>query len=365
MATALPYADTVFKTVDNTMTQHLMSFASAQEQACVEREKPDYHKRLACLDAQEQELDELGELFQRADSTIVENAVQAVFAAENSKQCNSPKGRWEHPAAATNSASLSLSRELIAATGLKRAGKYAEAVQLADKVVTEVGDREPSLLASALFAKGSALVLRGDPNEGERVLLRALDIADANGNDYLRAQILVELTYVIGFEQWRGQEGLRWGRMAEHALERVGGDEPLSFRLAIGISGSHYVVGNEERSLEIGEQTLDRARRLYGDEHLLTAFFLSATGGDYANLGEPAQGLPFHEEAIAIGTKLVGDRHPEVAMYRNNLGASLTGLGRTEEAREQFETARSIWKASGSRAKEALALSNLLSLIHI
>lgn len=142
---------------------------------------------------------------------------------------------------------------------------------------------------------GRCIASAGDPAAAEAELKAAYSLASERGDDRNAADAAKELTFVVGVAQSRHDEGLRWARHAQAALERFDAD---AVRLA---------------SLQ---HTLGHLRSEQGDE--ATAFAA-------------------YEQAVAIMKAAGKEGDVRFGGMQCSMAESLHTLGRFVEARPQFE----------------------------
>jgi predicted Ser/Thr protein kinase len=149
--------------------------------------------------------------------------------------------------------------------------------------------------AEAAVLLGHCIRSAGDPVAAEAELKAAYDLATEQGDDRNAADAAKELAFAVGVTQSRHDEGLRWARYAQAALDRFDAD---AVRLA---------------SLQ---HTLGHLRSEQGDEE--TAFAA-------------------YEKAVAIMQAAGKDDDVRFGGMQCSLAESLHTLGRFVEARPKFE----------------------------
>jgi serine/threonine protein kinase/tetratricopeptide (TPR) repeat protein len=85
-------------------------------------------------------------------------------------------------------------------------------------------------------------------------------------------------------------------------------------------------------------------------------------GDGYNALGETGKALAAWEESRRIWAS--ANYAGEVAKTSNNIGGIQQQLGNVPEARKRYEEALSIWKTTGNRLGQMVALANLALLLH-
>jgi tetratricopeptide (TPR) repeat protein/CHAT domain-containing protein len=212
-------------------------------------------------------------------------------------------------------------------TELDNAGKYTEAIPLAEHVLAirekALGPDHPDV-ATALSNLGGLYLSQGRYADAEPLLQRALAIREkALGRDHPAvAQSLNNLA-----ELYRSQ-----GRYADA--------EPL-----------------DQRALAIWEEALGR-------DHPDVATSLNNLARLYDDQGRYADAEPLYQRALAIWEKALGRDHPDVATALNNLSGLYWSQGRYADAEPLLQRSLAIWeKALGRDHPDvATALNNLAAL---
>ena len=106
-------------------------------------------------------------------------------------------------------------------------------------------------------------------------------------------------------------------------------------------------VGEDQAARELGEDTLDRRRRVLGEDHpdtLLAAFILV---GELTQLGEYQAAKELNEDILDRRRRVLGDRHLDT-LGSAAFALILSGLAADPKARAAWET----MKAAGSEPGE-------------
>ncbi|MEM7157652.1 MAG: serine/threonine-protein kinase [Myxococcota bacterium] len=339
-------------------------------------------RSLACLQRERLRLQQRVLTIELQGPSVWTRAVQAVPAPAQLAHCANPL-----VLPPTDSASeRALTVDLFRAEALSELGDFGPALEIARAVEHRAdGQDQGSLRAEALLLVAELQLETGKPEDAEAAASAALTLAEAEGNDMLAAQSLVQRAYGVGYHQARPEEGLRWAELAHAKLRRLElGNETIAAELE-SVTGAIHASRGEfssaerafERSLSLWEQsgglgstraasTLDNlghmAARLgrtdRAEEHYLQALALReqrlgpghpdlarsllALGNLYDDRGQPQRAIETFNRALAVQEASLGPTHPEVAVTYNSLGVSAMTQQDWPEARSKFERAIAI-----------------------
>ena len=230
---------------------------------------------------------------------------------------------------------------------LSRAGKYSEAIPLAQQQVTNLEKSFGPVNRDLAGALNNLALLYGNQGrdvDAEPLYKRSLAILEkTDGLD--RVEIAPELNNLAALYE-------RQGRYAEA--------EPL-FKRALAIrekalGQSHPDVGQSLNNLATlyeregrhtdSEPLFSRALAIYqkavGPDHPAVATLLNNLGQVYKVEGRTADAEPLIKRSLAIREKALGPDHPDVARSLNNLAELDERVGRPADAEPLFLRALSI-----------------------
>ena len=299
---------------------------------------------MACLDERRLHLRATVDELMRGEAT--EKAVQAVLALPGLERCADVEALLaevpppEDPAVAERVAALD--EQLIAAKAKYEAGRYDDALVLADDVVAEgvTLDYEP-LMARAWLQQGQVQRKKARHDDAEATLQRALDAAVVHGMRTEAARASVELVWIVGYEQARPDEARRWIELSETLVRAAGSAEVRAARFhtlgAVAWTDGKYEEARDHhtRALAIQEQTL-------GPNHPDVAYSLSELGMVSLVTGDVDTGRQTFERALSILENALGPDHPDVANAITQLGIAADLEQRYADARKYFERALAI-----------------------
>jgi tetratricopeptide (TPR) repeat protein len=349
---------------------------------------------VTCLEEQRTDLETIVGVLVEADAEVVQRAAHLVSGLAPASICLL-EARAPRPAGLEHGAdrarAVALRRKLVRTVALEDTGKFDAGLAVARDVLLDAGRQGlDGLRAEALMRIGNLHERRGDAHEAERALEDAVFLASAGGHDETVAEAASMLAFTLSFRQGRHDDALRWARLSQAALRRLGAEDSLrAARLHSVLGTVHRLRGDLDAALDHARRALALRESLLGLEHPDTARALNTLGNvalarrdfdlavrcheraleirgnaygieshDVAtsmkNLGDAhlARGAPddafmFHNDALALRERLLGPSHPDVA-------AALIDLGRTQQARREHLAARAAFTRA-AELREAIA----------
>ena len=212
--------------------------------------------------------------------------------------------------------------------GLYRAGRYGEAVELAEEALalrrSLLGERHPDV-ATSLNNLALLYSAQGRYGEAEPLLEEALG---------LRRELLGERHPDVA-------TSLNNLALLYSAQGRYGEAEPLL------------------------EEALGLRRELLGERHPDVASSLNNLALLYSDQGRYGEAEPLYEEALGLTRELLGERHPDVASSLNNLALLYRDQGRYGEAERLYEEALGLRRELlGERHPSVASSLNNLALLY-
>lgn len=181
--------------------------------------------------------------------------------------------------------------------------------------------------------------------EAEAELQEAAVLAQQARADTVALDAWIDLVYVVGYQEQRGEEGLLWSRYATAALTRTGGD-PTSDRAERLHSNISYIYASDERRLDEArrelEQALEMTKKSHDAESLVVADAKGRLGNMMSVVARYDEALALDREVAALYERLVGPDNTRVAVTLGNEGDALLALGRVDEARDAFQRAQDV-----------------------
>ncbi|MCA9658850.1 MAG: tetratricopeptide repeat protein, partial [Myxococcales bacterium] len=370
LATRAAYAEDTWRLVEGRLDRYAHAWVATREGMCAatragEQSAALLDLRMACLDGQlhfvRATIDEL----HRADPEIVAAGARMVAALPDPASCSreavlSTQQRTPRDPAVAD-AVAALDEALATARAKESAGRYDEALTLADEVVgaaERLGD-EP-LLARAWLRHGAILDKSGQYEGAAAELERALTAALAQSMRDESADAASQLLYVVGYQQARVEDGRRWVAIAR-ALARASGSPRAAARAAIHAGTLEFTSGHYAQAHDLWEEGL---AHLEADPTADELDLLSPLGNLAVvarRQGRYADARRHSARALEIAERELGPLHPDLADILNDMGAVANEEGRLDAAREHWERALAIGSASLGPDHPSLAasLSNL------
>ena len=307
--TGVIHAEETWGRVSASVERTLSRWQDARREACEETHHSAQFSeeilalRVACLGRQLGEVDALLGFLGEADPQVVDNAVRLVSGVPDPRTCDPAEVLVDAARGRTRSPELdALEAELAGAVRLHQAGKYAEALEVLD-----------------------------------RLHRAAMELGDAD----FEAELLVQLSHTA-YVDHRADAG----ELLREALEanlRAGRDRDFA-KVAADKLGL-VAAEPEERVLwlQLGEAALARSEEREGSLDSVLAKLKTNYGNGLRNSGRPREALVFHREALRLHRRvdetsyLVGD-----GVF--NVASSLAWLERYDEAAALVREATTIWE---------------------
>jgi tetratricopeptide (TPR) repeat protein len=354
VTTMRPYAADAFWSVNRAIERYLDGWVGMYTEACEathargEQSSEVLDLRMSCLQERLSGVKALSEIFVKADSEVVGNAVSAAGSLPQLARCGDIKllrSLVQPPDEPRLRARVELARQRLAEIKATRdAGRLKIAMSMAAALVAETQHIDyPPVQAEAQAMQGELETVAGDPRRAEEMLQQAFFIAEAAHDDDLKAETSTYLIEAVGYHQGRYQDAERWIRQSQATLHRIGGHERLQEWVENNAAILYHMQGRYPEAVAAYRRAYQlSASTLPGDDPDVgrplgnLAMALSAAG-------RPGEALEYNERAVAILRKALGAGHPEGVMHMSNRGEILNALGRYPEARELFTTALATW----------------------
>jgi tetratricopeptide (TPR) repeat protein/tRNA A-37 threonylcarbamoyl transferase component Bud32 len=353
-ATGKPYAEDAFRGAERALDGYAKAWAEMHTSACEatrlrgEQSEELLDLRMECLGERREEMRALVDLFTRADAQVVEKAVQAASTLGGLDGCANTavlKAPVRLPSDPAKRARIDeLRKRLAMVKALHEAAKYSDGLAIARLISAEARTLGYAPIeAEALLRLGELEWSSGSYQEAETTLFSAAARAMAGRDDAIAASVWTHLTHLVGWEEARPDDALRWAQFAEAAVSRAGTEE---LRAKLYVARSSVLLGQRryEEALDQDRRALAIRQRTLGSEHPEIAQTLGAIGLALNDLGRTEEALATDRQSLAIFERMLGPEHPDVAKALNNLGAALNDQGRYEEALPQFQRALQIFE---------------------
>jgi len=371
-ATALPYAEAVWRSAAALVDGYADALAAERTAACMDARvrgiasERMFVERLACLERLERGAVELVTAWSDPDRSVVESAVDAAAALTPPVTCSVPldpsarRGPPEDDARARGAEEVRAG--LARAGALLTGGKPEEAEQVARATLDRArAHGDDALLAEALLLMGRVERQRDRFAEAAGALEEGFFLARRISRPRLAAEIAAHAAEVVGIDLARSREGTLWASWAKVEVDRGVGSDALELAVESAQGALADAAGRYSEALEHYKRARALAARLYGATHPQVALALRRIGGVLQGMGELAGAAETYGEVLKRLEGSVGPRHPDVARLLRSLGLVNAHRGKRELAREQLERAVALSEeVLGARALETgYALLNL------
>jgi tetratricopeptide (TPR) repeat protein len=366
LGTGLAHAPATWARVEQRLDDYAKAWVAARIETCKATRRGEQSGalldlRMACLDERLDHLQAAVDVLAHADETVTAKAVSLVAALPSLERCADLNALTaevpppDDPVTAERVAELE--RTLVDAAALELAGKYTEALALADRVAAASTNLDyPPLTARALLRQGSLQERVGDYARAEATIVQAYGSALAQGMLDEAADASVKLMFLIGDTLARTDEGLRWAIDADALSLAVHDDQSRASYLNTrgALAGTSGAYDEARRDYDDARVLLERA---VGPEHPSVAATLYNLGNIAIEQGQLAQGRAYHERALAIYETTLGPEHPEVAGCLVNRAGIDIALGQFDQARADLERSLAILEPALGPAHPEIATS--------
>jgi tetratricopeptide (TPR) repeat protein len=310
--------------------------------------------RLACLADRRDHVDALVQVLGEPDPAVVRHAVDAAHALPSIEACNrvDSLGRAPLERIATPQRAQ-VWRRIARASALRRAGRYADAAELATSLVDEAGTATHR--AAALHLAAEVETDRQQYVRAQELAREAVHAAAEAGDARIEFGSWLLLLYGVGWGRGRADEALAYGEAARAALLRLGDDVQLHSELLGALAAVEHQRGRHLETIALAEQAI--ALRESDDEGAARSGPLwQILGIAQHRLDREEDALVSHDHALARITALLGPTHPDTAQTLASRAQVLKALGRIDEARAGYEDAIAALEGTFGAQHRALAI---------
>jgi CHAT domain-containing protein len=230
---------------------------------------------------------------------------------------------------------------------LYQAGKYAEAIVLAERTVTlaerQLGSDHP-MVGTALSNLAGLYNIQGRYGDAEPLYKRALAIADKtlgpnNPTVGIRLNNIAELYKAEG--GYAEAEPLLRRSLA--IVEKAfGPDHPTVGTSLNNLAELYRAEGRYAEAEPLSKRALTIAEKALGPDHPNVAGRLANLAGLYQDQGRYREAEPLMKRALALAEKTLGPEHPDFAIQLRNLALLYQSEGRFGEAEPLMKRALEI-----------------------
>ncbi len=319
-------ADRVLQQLDAYASTWEASYREACEATHVRREQSEHilDLRMGCLSRRLRGLRSTVETLQSSDADMLKRAPRAIDSLPSIEVCGDVDSldTWapppEDPALARSVQDV---RERIAGlTAQSRLSK--EVAPGADEVLADAkATGHGPLVAEAHYMAARFAVWRGKHTEAVQHLEETVYAALASDHDRVLADAFTQLAHTTGVLLSQYDEGLRWARHAEAAIDRVGDDTSdaaefhnVMCKLLADKGDTNVALTHCHRAVELFES-------IHGPDTLVATFAHDSLGIAYFYGGQHEKALTEWEFVRDQLVSQVGEFHPDVTRIANSLAA--------------------------------------------
>ncbi len=353
-ATGLPYASGAARRTTAALERYADDWRAARVHACEAthvrhvQSSEALDLRAACLDRGRRELVALVGALTRADATAVERGTEATSSLPRLELCEDLERLRQGvaPAPPEQQAAVNELREALAgARSVYRLGDYASAARLLEPALErarEVG--YAPLLAEALLVQGTVMGNRGELADAERVLLEAVDLAEAHRHDPAAAEVWSALGYLATRRLQDPARGRRWIRRGWAALRRIGSPALDASHLHEQQGHLHVMLRQFDHAERSYREALRLREQVLGAAHRGAIAARASLASTAFERGAIERALAQYEEVVAMLTEQLGPEHPEVGQQRFNLARAQLTTGALDAAAENLDATLAIYR---------------------
>jgi tetratricopeptide (TPR) repeat protein/predicted Ser/Thr protein kinase len=305
-------------------------------------------RRMVCLDQRLSELRALADLFSHADAQVVLRTDKEVSGLGQINLCADSAAltaKVPLPRDPAVRARVEAARsQVTAAKVLTDAGKPAEALgpaQEAAKAAQQAG--YAPLEAAALYQVALLQDNLNNSREAERTMFDALTRAQTGGDFETAGLAAAQLSWIVGFQQARHEDGERWSQMARAIIDGARGGPALRFELLKTLGTIQYGEGKLPQAVETARQALVLGESAYGPESSQVAAVFSNLGVYYDVMGKSKESVEASLRGLAIRRKALPPGHPDFAKSYNTLANGYLGLNQQDLALSFYQQAAELF----------------------
>ena len=300
--------------------------------------------RMGCLGQRAKELAATVDLFTRADSKLVDGAVEAAARLTPVNTCvhiAALRAPFAPPNGGAQARAVDdLRKRLAEVDALAAAGRTKEAYPIAEALVNvaEQSGYAPAR-AEALWRKGELASSTAKANAAATLFDAAVE-AEAVKHDEIASRAWTKLVFEAGFVGDRYDEAARYARLSESAIRRFGGSDALRADLLDAESNVAYSRGASPEAQRFAREALVLREKAFGPSHPDTLQTRSNLADSLWDAGDADEALAMYEALHRARVALLGETHPatlrsllDIAEAKRELGDYDAALATVERIR--------------------------------
>ena len=362
VATDLAYATTTWDRVHEGVDAYAQQWSAQHRETCEattvrgEQSQAVMDARMGCLRRAKVDLAAAIDVLAEADARVLQEAQRVVDHLPALARCDDAEALLAEvsaPESAAQATAVDAARlELAQARALRSAGKFREALAIAEPLLS----RSDELDYAPLHTEAAATLARVRQGLGEYAAAEALareafrsalmarqwSMAQASASD---------LAWLVGYAQERPAEAEPYIDAARGLLPRVGpeGSPERTLREAnleshlgqLEIRAGKYA--DAEKRLRA---VLERLVEAVGPEHPQVIDTRGTLAQALDSNGKPDEAEAEYREVVASEEARLGADHPGTGLARLNLAVTIFTQHRLEEAEREYQTAREVLEAA-------------------
>jgi tetratricopeptide (TPR) repeat protein/predicted Ser/Thr protein kinase len=368
-----PYATAAWERTEHALDAYAKAWAAMHEQACEattvrgEQSATVLDLRMACLHRAAVDLHATVDALADADADVVQEAHELVAGLRPLSRCADIEALTQdvEPPLPEQAPAVEATRVRLAeARAQLEAGRYAQAQAALEAAQGLVGAVEYGPVHTEVtLLRGRLRQVQGEYAQAEVTLSEAVELAAHWGQRQELGAAAANLLYVVGYDQQRTAEALRYQALAEGLAE---GDPVREADVANNLGSIFYVQGKLEEAAAQHRAAQTLYEQALGPEHPHVAMARNNLANVLDSAGKYEAALAEHRSVLALREAMLGPEHPDIAASHNNVGTTLGSLGRYADAAASLRTAQALWEqALGPESvMVALARANLATVLH-
>jgi tetratricopeptide (TPR) repeat protein len=375
LATGSPRAPGTADSVERLLSGYSRAWEDGYTETCrathVRKEQPEsvLALRMACLDRHLLALDALAGLMERADTALVDGAVEAAQKLPRVTSCAHVDALLALPPPPEEAGARleAARRELARAQALLDTGRFDAGLPVAKAVLEEArAVRYRPLEAEALYVVGWLEMRLGRNTAADETWAQAVRAALASRHDDMALRSSTELVFVNGYELGRYPRAREWEAHARALLERVGPREEVEAQLSNNVGTLAFSEGSLPEAQEHYQHALRLRERALGPSHPQTAKVLNNLALVHYRRGASAEAVPLYERVLAIQREQLGPDHPSQAITLINLADARRALEGPDAALPFYTQALELrLRTVGETHPLTLRLYNDIGRVHM
>lgn len=360
-ATALPYADYAWNSVERTIDAYARDWAAMHTDACVatrlrgEQSEDVLDLRMSCLSERLAELQASSDLLASADAKVVEKAVQMAAAFSPLRGCadiDSLRALLRPPRDPAARVSVEAVRAQIArAMAYEEIGKYDQGIKVAQQAVAAARAIHYAPVEAEALARLATLQMRAESSDPliEKSLEDAFYAAESSRHDEIAARSAALMVRLLGDGgKARRAEAGRWERLARAALQRHGSDWVSQAMLEDSLGLIAADEAKYDEAIAKYRLALSLIEKVFSVDHRSIIAIHHHIGGALEGQGKYQEAIVEYRVAMANLARTYGPDHPDIGHSHNNIATILSIQGHYDDALAEANLALSGWlKAFG------------------